>query len=140
MKYIGLDIGTKKIGIAMSDEGGTIAFPHSITPFTGSVYKIDILAKRSNVTHIIIGESKNSKGEFNPVEQAIQEIEIGLLERGLKTQRITESFTSLHAGEDGLFNGLEKKRQANERGREKYNKPLDDKAACLILQRFLDKK
>ena len=30
MKYLGIDYGTKRIGIAISDEGGTLAFPREI--------------------------------------------------------------------------------------------------------------
>ena len=33
MKYLGIDYGTKKIGVAVSDETGSVAFPH---PYYGS--------------------------------------------------------------------------------------------------------
>ncbi|MCA9358632.1 Holliday junction resolvase RuvX, partial [Candidatus Kaiserbacteria bacterium] len=32
MKRIGIDFGTKKIGIAVSDESGQMAFPHEVVP------------------------------------------------------------------------------------------------------------
>jgi len=30
MKYLGIDYGTKRIGLARSNEGGTMAFPHGV--------------------------------------------------------------------------------------------------------------
>ena len=30
MKYLGIDFGSKRVGIAVSDENGQMAFPHSV--------------------------------------------------------------------------------------------------------------
>ncbi|OHA83925.1 MAG: hypothetical protein A2937_03230 [Candidatus Yonathbacteria bacterium RIFCSPLOWO2_01_FULL_47_33b] len=30
MRYLGIDYGTKRVGVAVSDEGGTMAFPYAI--------------------------------------------------------------------------------------------------------------
>ena len=32
MKYLGIDFGSKRIGLAVSDDGGKLAFPHSVVP------------------------------------------------------------------------------------------------------------
>ncbi|KKW38995.1 MAG: hypothetical protein UY89_C0035G0020 [Parcubacteria group bacterium GW2011_GWA1_54_9] len=34
MRYLGVDYGSKKIGLALSDEGGTMGFPHTVIPNT----------------------------------------------------------------------------------------------------------
>ena len=32
MRYLGIDYGSKRVGLAISDEGGTMAFPYKIIP------------------------------------------------------------------------------------------------------------
>ena len=144
MKYLGLDMGTKKIGIATSDEGGTLAFPQTVLVVKhlkkAKQYIKDFCLKE-NVRTIVIGESKNSMGDFNAIENEIKDMEIYLLGEGFSVKRENESFTSFHSREFGTFeNGTSKKRQSNMRGKEKNSGLTDDRAAALILQRFLDKQ
>ena len=35
MRYLGIDYGTKKIGVALSDEKGKMAFPYSVVVNSG---------------------------------------------------------------------------------------------------------
>ena len=66
MKILGVDYGTKRIGIAISDEDSQMAFPHSVIE---NDYKIvDSFEKiifENKIKAIIIGESKNYKMEDN---------------------------------------------------------------------------
>ncbi len=63
MRYLGVDYGSSKIGLAFSDEAGTMGFPHSIisnTPRT--VVELSALIAKENVGAVVIGESRTLAG------------------------------------------------------------------------------
>lgn len=64
-KIMALDIGTKRIGIALSDYLHIIANPHSYIdrqPEIDALKKLDEIAKENNVEEIIIGLPYNMDG------------------------------------------------------------------------------
>lgn len=125
MKYLGIDYGTKRIGLAVSDDSGQMAFPLKVVP-VGKNYIQEILAeiKSNNIESIIIGESKNYQGQENAVMTEIKKfIEILKKEINLPIHLEPEFMTSAQA----------------ERGQGK-NAMLDASAATIILQSFLDKR
>lgn len=68
MRYLGIDYGTKKIGIALSDEAGTMGFPHAVIANTKELLEtIAALIKKETVGAVVIGESQNLDGAPNPV-------------------------------------------------------------------------
>lgn len=124
MKYLGLDYGSKYIGVARSDEGGTIAFPGTSIPndeksFEKIVYEI----QKEGVEAVVIGSSYDQDGVANDIMEAIttfkEELELLL---GMPVYFEKEAFTSVHA------------RQAS--GKEGR---VDSHAAALILQRYMDR-
>ena len=66
MKKMGIDYGSKKIGVALSDDGGTMAFPHEVVPnnseFLGYIKN---LVEDIGVTEIVIGHSLNNAEVFS---------------------------------------------------------------------------
>lgn len=68
MKVIGVDYGTKRVGVAVSDEAGRLAFPKMTIPNDKSLVG-DLVAfiKKEGVSTVVVGESKNSQGEDNVV-------------------------------------------------------------------------
>ena len=59
MRYLGVDYGSKKIGLALSDESGTMGFPHSIVPNTPRlVEELCALIAKENIGAVVIGESR----------------------------------------------------------------------------------
>ncbi|MBY0110935.1 Holliday junction resolvase RuvX [Patescibacteria group bacterium] len=68
MKYLGIDYGTKKVGLALSDENGTMGFPHGVVPNDANLkaYLLSLIEKEG-VGAIVVGESKNYQGGDNPV-------------------------------------------------------------------------
>ena len=72
MRRLGIDFGTKKIGLALTDESGKMAFPHSVVPNDGSfIDTIEALIADKNVEEIVIGHSLNLDGKANPVQKHI---------------------------------------------------------------------
>ena len=68
MRYLGIDFGTKRVGLALSDESGSMGFPHAVVPNDGRLIDyVRELITRKEVTVIVMGESKDFAGNDNPV-------------------------------------------------------------------------
>jgi putative holliday junction resolvase len=127
MRLLGIDFGRKRVGIAMSDEKGKIAFPKAVYPNDKKlIERIANDCKENLVGGIVLGESKNFKGEDNFVMKDIlkfkAEIEIAA---SLPVFMEPEFMTSSEA---------EKMRAEGDSA-----EMLDASAAAVILQSFLDK-
>ncbi len=125
MRLLGIDYGEKRVGLALSDEAGQFAFPYSIIKNeSGVVQQIQNICMGETVSEIIIGESRTYRGKENPVMKKIIMFKKKLeLATRLPVYLHPETLTSQEA----------------KRGREEKNKkPVDDSAAALILQSFID--
>ncbi len=68
MRYLGIDYGSKKVGIALSDESGSMGFPHAILPNTPALLDTVLaLLKEKNAGAVVIGESRDLAGNDNPI-------------------------------------------------------------------------
>ena len=124
MKFLGIDYGTKRVGIAVSDDAGMLAFPHSVIPAGGAlVDALDSIAKHEWIGAIVIGESRNFQQEANPLMRKILELKAELEQRtGLPIYLEPEFLSS---------------RQAEHiQGKEAAT---DASAAALILQSYIDR-
>lgn len=74
MRYLGIDYGTKKVGLALSDEEGNMAFPHSVVP-NDAVFldTIEQLVASEQIGEIVVGQSLNLDGTPNTVQTDIDE-------------------------------------------------------------------
>lgn len=124
MKYLGIDYGTKKIGLALSDEEGTIAFPHEVIPNDVQLEAtIHDLVQTQGVHAVVVGDSKNFGGEPNDVaEQAHAFAQVLQETTGLEVHFEPEFLTT---------------KQAKQHTDDAH---ADAAAAALILQTFLDKQ
>lgn len=121
MKYLGIDYGTKKIGVARSDESGVMAFPVSVIPNDAGHKTLFALIAQEQPDVIVIGESKNLVGTDNPLATAIGELVTDMtLEFGVPVHTAPEHFTSVEAR------------------RNTKRELADASAAALILQGFID--
>jgi putative Holliday junction resolvase len=68
MRHLGIDYGEKHIGIAVSNEDGTMAFPHAtLSNGPELLGKIAEIVEQKEVKKIVIGESKNFQGKDNSI-------------------------------------------------------------------------
>ena len=68
MRYLGIDYGSKKIGLALSDEAGKMGFPHSVVSNTPALIdKIIALIAKEKVGAVVVGESKDFLGKDNVI-------------------------------------------------------------------------
>ncbi len=125
MKYMGIDFGLKRIGLAFSDETEMFAMPHVVIANSKDVAKRVIEEGVSNnVDAYVVGESKNFAGKDNPIMEYIKVFVEELKNISKRDVYLEPEFmTSAHA----------EKLQGK-------HKLLDASAAALILQSFLDRK
>jgi len=123
MQYLGIDFGGKRVGIAVSDIGGRIAFPLAVFANDDSLLRniVDECMKRS-VEVVVMGESRDYKGQINNIMWEIDGFRKKLELIGYKVVYEPEFMTSIQAMQ---ITG--------------ENKMLDASAAAIILQSHLDK-
>ena len=64
MRCLGLDLGTKTLGLAISDKSNMIASPYKVLRWDGEDYNIlfndlDIIIKENEITDLVLGLPKN---------------------------------------------------------------------------------
>ncbi len=122
---LGIDYGTKRVGVALSDQGETLAFPHTVLQNTKTLTEdIATIVQKENVHLIVLGYSSDLQGNDNPLMERIHEFK-----KELETQvavPIVFEQEWLSSQEASRFMGA--------------GDMLDASAAAIILQRFLDKK
>lgn len=125
MRYLGIDFGTKRIGVALSDAHGSIAFPHSVVTNTKTaVDEITLIAQKEGVSVVVVGESKDFSGVPNVVMEKIIPFAQALEKQsGLPVIFEPEFLSSQQAS---TFQGEHDK--------------LDASAAAIILQAYLERK
>ena len=142
MKYLSIDYGTKRIGVATSDESATLAFPKEIVLNDVNTFKrLAEIIKSENISEIVVGESVDFSGRLNVLSARI-EIFISELENrfGLPVHKQKEFLTSVEARKKGNSKSKLNSSQAHSKLKQIKSGRIDASAAALILQRYLDKK
>lgn len=124
MQYIGIDYGTKRVGIALSDEEGSFAFPKEIVATNEAIASIKALTETGTITAIVIGESLANNGGENDI--------LSHTRRFVEKLKTVVSIPIIFEREG--FSSVEAHRYQTKKGNR------DDSAAAVILQRFLDKR
>lgn len=131
-RILALDYGTKRTGIAVTDElqiiasGLTTVSTVDLLPFLKNYFSSE------KVDCVLVGEPKQKDGTPSQVEGAIQKFLISFSETfpELMVKRVDERFTSKMAFQTMIDSGLKKK--------QRQNKALvDEISATIILQDFL---
>ena len=122
MKYLGIDYGTKKVGLALSDDGGSLAFPHSVVPNDRNLLEsVLVLLKENSIENVVIGHSLANDGSENPIMEGAHKFTIFLEEKNCVVHLEPEFLTTFQAK------------------RNTEDSMADAAAAALILQSFLDR-
>jgi putative transcription antitermination factor YqgF len=124
MKYLGIDYGEKRVGIAISDIEGKVAFPKIVLENNSELVKnISDLCTENSVEAVVIGESKDYKGEDNKISPKI-----------ISFKRELSSVIKLPIS-------LEPEFMTSMQVEKTFGKTdmLDASAASIILQTFMDK-
>lgn len=123
MKFIGIDYGALRVGVALSDANGAFAFPHAVyTNDQTLLQRLAQLAKQEGATTFVVGDARALSGGENVITQEADAFARALGARGFTVERVREAWTTQEAA------------RFAPRG-----KTHDDSAAAaLLLQRFLD--
>lgn len=135
MRILALDHGTRRIGVALSDELGMIAQPleHiAAEPFAGFVDRLREILTTKGVSMILVGMPRNMDGSYGPAALKVQEF-VAMLRAAVTVPIETwdERLTSVQANR--LL------RQGSVRGSQRKGK-VDAMAAAILLQSYLDSR
>jgi putative holliday junction resolvase len=135
-RIMAIDYGTKRVGVAISDELGIFAFAKGVMDSTPDLAKQILLrAQQEGVSKVLLGLPKSLKNEDSEMTKQVRgfgnKLEQLLAEAGLEFEFRDERLTSVMANANIAISGLGKKRKADKSLR-------DEEAARILLQDYLD--
>lgn len=125
MKYMGVDYGTRRVGIALSDSEGVMAFPHTVIENKKEadvIREILKLAKREHVGQVIVGI---------PAIPGKDETE---------QERVTRKFVEHLSGQSPVPVKCEDEYLTTKIAHNFSRVKIDASAASIILQSYIDKR
>jgi putative Holliday junction resolvase len=141
MRILGVDFGTKRIGLAISDENSTLAFPKQILLNDANTFKnLGEILKKEKISEIVVGESVDFSGKLNILSGRIEVFILELKEKfNLPVHKQKEFLTSVEARKAGKTKSTLSQSQVHSKVKQMKSGRIDASAAALILQRYLDK-
>ena len=136
MRYLGLDLGSRTLGVSLSDVTGTIASSYTVIRhnenYKGLISEVEKIVIEKNIEQIVLGLPKNMNNtlgekaklsyKFKEMLEEKLNIPVHLIDERLTTKQATDLLIS------------------NDTSRKKRKKVVDSMAAAIILQTYLDTK
>ncbi len=96
MRLLGIDYGTKRVGVALSDERGVMAFPYDTFANDRTLLsRIAALAAEQKVGAVVVGQSLALDGTPNAVEEKVERFVVDLTEQlDVPIHRVPEQFST----------------------------------------------
>ncbi|MGA2242265.1 MAG: Holliday junction resolvase RuvX [Verrucomicrobiota bacterium] len=133
MRILALDHGTKRIGVAVSDETKTIAQPLEFIPaepFADFLARLRQLIREKEVELILVGLPRNMDGSYGPAAEKVQTFVTALKDAVVvPVKTLDERLTSAQANRVLIQGGVR---------RDKRKVKVDKMAAAILLQGYLD--
>lgn len=132
--WIGIDLGMKRTGLAMTDDLCIIASPLETVETRHLLERLDQLIASKPVSGIVVGEPRHADGTASDMTRNVERLCKELEKRfpQLMIAMEDERLTSRHAAESLVRSGIRKKKR-REKGM------LDKVSAALILQAWLER-
>lgn len=124
---IALDVGEKRIGVAMADTGVRIAIPYDTLEVDGGeVERIAELMVRNKVDTLVVGYPRNQQGEATKQTEYVE--------------RFTEQLKDFAAivFQDESLTSVEAEKRLSSRGKGYSKGDIDAEAAAIILQDYIE--
>ena len=133
MRVLAIDHGSKQVGLALSDPTGTIALPLEYVPAQPAanlLSRLQAIVSEREVAEVLVGIPRNMNGTYGPAAEKAREF-VAALEQVLTVPVKTwdERLTSVQANRFLIETGMR---------REKRRERVDETAAALLLQSYLD--
>ena len=140
MRYLALDVGERRVGVAVSDPSGLIATPLTVIHRKSKAEEFRKLARlivEQGADGLVVGQPLNADGSAGPqaarVERYAQALAQSLRNEGLEvTIAFWDEYLSTQRAQEALI-------AAGRRSRERRMQ-IDAAAAAVILQDFLDEQ
>lgn len=137
MRCLGLDLGTKTLGLAMSDKSNMIASPYRVLHWDGEDYdllfsELDAIIKDNNITDLVLGLPKNMNNTLGFAAERSLKFKEALEGRyNMAVTLIDERLSTVEATSYLLEADMSRK---------KRKKVIDGVAASIILDTYLKMK
>lgn len=136
MRALGVDLGSRRIGIAVSDTDGRVASPIEVLERTGQPTedhrRLAALASEWEASVIVVGLPLSLDGSCGPAATAVlEEVELIRSATGRPVETIDERFTTVEA---------ERRLAEVGRGSRRSRAVVDKVAASVLLQAWLDRR
>lgn len=133
MRYLGIDLGTKSCGIAISDKTNVLSVPkepifYDYEDYKTLLEKLDVIIKKNNITDVIIGLPKNMDGTMGFASERSINFAQMLKKDGLNIHFVDERLSTIEAMNILHFTGKTEKNS---------KKIIDSVSANIILETYL---
>jgi len=133
MRILALDHGTRRIGVAVSDETKTIAQPLEYIPaepFADFLVRLKQLLAEKEIDLVLVGQPRNMDGSYGPAAQKVEAF-VAVLKTAITVpiKLWDERLTSTMANRILIQGGVR---------RDKRKEKVDKMAAAILLQSYLD--
>lgn len=136
MKYLGLDLGSRTLGVAISDATGTIATSYKVIrhqeEYDQLLDDLKKIVEDEHVDKIVLGLPKNMNNTIGPKGELSIEFKEKLEKKVDKEVFLQDERLTTKEAENMLI--------SNNTRRNKRKKVIDKLAATIILQSFLDRE
>ena len=132
-KALGIDFGTKRVGLALSDRSNMIASPYKTLNYVSEkdlITQLEIIVTKNDIEILVLGLPINMKGK-----DTAQTIKVRNFKEILSALRIPIVYEDERLSSVSAINSL-----MLQNVKTGHNKPeIDKTAAAIILQQYLDK-
>ena len=138
MRTLGIDFGTRRVGLALSDEGARFATPYEVLTISSperAATEVLRVVEREGVERLVVGLPLNMDGTIGPAARsAVAWGEALAVRAGRPVVFVDERLSSFDA-EQAI---IDRKRGGEKITRKRKKEQLDALAAAGFLQAFLD--
>ena len=137
MKYLGLDLGSRTLGLAISDALGMFARAYDTLRFEDDDYDYAVnetinICKKEGINEIVLGNPKHMNGDEGIRSQISYDFKKKIEEKSdIKVYLLDERLTTVRVDKAMIMGNM---------SRQKRHQKKDEMAAVVILQDFLDSK
>jgi len=139
---LGLDFGTRRIGLAVSDRDGRIAFPAGCLESQGTAKDLQALCalvEKREITRVVVGLPIHLDGRAGPEADAARAFARGVAEAtGLPVEMLDERWTTLEA--ERALRELGKRGGAKRAANRRHRGNVDAVAATILLRCYLERR
>ena len=130
MRILAIDYGTKRVGLALSDETGTIAQPLGFLPASKLFDLLKETVAERKADEIVVGIPRNMNGTYGPMADKARAFAAALQQAvAVPVKTWDERLTTVQANRFLIQSGMR---------RQKRKERVDQTAAAILLQSYLD--